>query len=55
LNNTISNTICIDTDKLEDIVQIEEKLMEMARKAYRKMLVEIMEKKKKRYLKAENI
>ncbi|GAG59877.1 unnamed protein product, partial [marine sediment metagenome] len=45
MNNTISHTICIDADKLEDIVQIEEKLMEMARKVCRKMLVEIMAKK----------
>jgi len=53
LNNTISHTICIDTDKLEDIVQIEEKLMEMTRKACRKMLVEIMEKKEEKIFRTE--
>lgn len=53
MNNTISHTICIDTDKLEDIVQIEEKLMEMARKACREMLVEIMEKKEEKIFKTE--
>jgi len=53
LNNTISHTICIDADKLEDIVQIEEKLMEMARKACRKMLVEIMAKKEEKIFRTE--
>ncbi|GAG83867.1 unnamed protein product, partial [marine sediment metagenome] len=53
MNNTISHTICIDTGKLEDMVQIEEKLMEMARKACRKMLVEIMAKKEEKIFKTE--
>ena len=42
MNNTISYTICIDTGDLKDIVKIEKKLMEMTRKAYKKMLVEII-------------
>lgn len=40
MNNTISHTICMDTNDLKDMVHIEKKLMEMARKACRKMLVE---------------
>jgi len=48
LNNTISHTICMDTNDLKDMVQIEKKLMEMARKACRKMLVENHGKKKDR-------
>jgi len=53
LNNTISYTICIDTEDLKDIVQIEEKLMEMAGKACRKMLAEIMAKKEEKIFKVE--
>ncbi|MBA7509404.1 hypothetical protein ES705_01354 [subsurface metagenome] len=40
MNNTISHTICMDTNDLKDMVQIEKKLMEISRKACRKMLVE---------------
>ena len=53
MNNTISYTICIDTEDLKDIVKIEKKLMEMARKACRKMLVEIMAKKEEKIFKTE--
>jgi len=53
LNNTISYTICIDTGDLKDIVKIEKKLMEMTRKACKKMLVEIMEKKEEKIFKTE--
>ena len=53
MNNTISYTICIDTEDLKDIVQIEEKLMEMAGKACRKMLAEIMAKKEEKIFKVE--
>jgi len=53
LNNTISYTICIDTGDLKDIVKIEKKLMEMTRKAYKKMLVEIMAEKEEKIFKTE--
>ena len=53
MNNTISYTICIDTEDLKDIVQIEKKLMEMTMKAYKKMLVEIMAEKEEKIFKTE--
>lgn len=53
MDNTISYTICIDTKELKDIVQIEQKLIEMASKACEKMLAEIMEKKEEKIFKTE--
>lgn len=51
MNNTITYTICIDTENLKDMLQIEDEISKEAKKACRQLLVEVMQKKEEEILK----
>jgi len=47
-NNIATYTICIDVEKVADIKDIEDKLKREVKKAYKKMMVEILSKKEQK-------
>lgn len=55
MDNTISHTICIDTEKLTDIRNIENKLKKEISKTYRELMVEILSKKEEEIFESKNI